>query len=146
MGNIYIYIYIYCFCSSSRCGPLHAYEKSKHKPSHTQGCSSTVQASTSLATHRGAAAQCTQRDWTKRLSLQPPPLRGEGCGGGTSHSDPITTQPAGTTARQQSDTPSPEPSKNLHLVAAKSSTSGIRRKDQHLEVAPPRLHELTNRD
>ena len=53
---------------------------------------------------------CTQRDWTKRLSLQPPPLRGGGLCGGTSHSDPVTTLPTGTTARLQSDTPTPEPS------------------------------------
>ena len=53
---------------------------------------------------------CIQRDWTRRLSLLPPPLRGEVWHGGTSHSDPVTILPTGTTARQQSDTPSPEPS------------------------------------
>jgi len=58
----------------------------------------------------GMNSACTQRDWSKRLSLLPPPLRGEGWRGGTSHSDPVTTLPTGTTARQQSDTPSPEPS------------------------------------
>ena len=42
----------------------------------------------------------------KRLSLQPLPLRSEGWHGGTSHSDPVTTLPTGTTARLQSDTPS----------------------------------------
>ena len=51
-----------------------------------------------------------QRDWSKRLSLLPPPLRDEVRYGGTSHSDPVTTLTTGTTARQQSDTPSPEPS------------------------------------
>ena len=41
---------------------------------------------------------------------------GRRSGGGTSHSDPITTQPAGTTARLQSDTPSPEPSPRCRRI------------------------------
>jgi hypothetical protein len=60
--------------------------------------------------HNDSCPHTNTRGLAKRLSLQPPPLRGEGWRGGTSHSDPVTTLPAGATARLQSDTPSPEPS------------------------------------
>ena len=62
-------------------------------------------------------------DWTGRLSLQPPPLRGEGWRGGTSHSDPVTTLPTGTTARLQSDTPPPEPSLAI-ITASRNRRNG----------------------